>query len=330
MQKYSLLKKVLTAGATLLLMAGMSFGALASSNKATITNIALKFDTSDIVIGSSDKTIEVTAVNDNSYMVTKEEVSAINMDSSVWKSGMTPRFNITIKPEEGYKFDTNQLANSGYYTFSGSPVTFVKAKGGSSSITLTIKLDKIRGNADNLGVSDLEWGEDGTARWEPAETAEKYTVRLYRGSHTITTVETTSTSYNFASLIDRSGTYRFKVRTSAFGATGEWDTSDDLYVDEEDLPRFGGKGKGNANGKGAWLRDHVGWWYANADRSYTTNNWQKIDGLWYFFDSRGYMESSKWIMTAGKWYYVSSSGAMLANTTTPDGYRVGADGAWIQ
>ena len=30
------------------------------------------------------------------------------------------------------------------------------------------------------------------------------------------------------------------------------------------------------------------------------------------------------------WYYCNSSGAMLANTRTPDGYYVGANGAWIQ
>ena len=32
---------------------------------------------------------------------------------------------------------------------------------------------------------------------------------------------------------------------------------------------------------GAWLHDSNGWWYRNDDRSYTTNNWQKINGAWY-------------------------------------------------
>ena len=40
-----------------------------------------------------------------------------------------------------------------------------------------------------------------------------------------------------------------------------------------------------------------------------------------------------WHLIDGKWYYFSEGmkqpqGAMLANTTTPDGYEVGPDGAW--
>ena len=33
---------------------------------------------------------------------------------------------------------------------------------------------------------------------------------------------------------------------------------------------------------------------------------------------------------AGKWYYAYSSGALAINTTTPDGYRVNANGEWVQ
>ena len=62
---------------------------------------------------------------------------------------------------------------------------------------------------------------------------------------------------------------------------------------------------------------------------HTVNNWQYIGGKWYFFDGTGYMKTG-WIDWNGKWYYCDSSGAMLSNTTTPDGYQVGADGAWIQ
>ncbi len=32
----------------------------------------------------------------------------------------------------------------------------------------------------------------------------------------------------------------------------------------------------------------------------------------------------------GNWYYLGPDGVMLTNTKTPDGYRVGADGVWIQ
>ena len=80
---------------------------------------------------------------------------------------------------------------------------------------------------------------------------------------------------------------------------------------------------------GAWLRDDVGWWYCNADKSYTTNNWQYINNYWYFFDERGYMKTG-WILWNGKWYYCCENGEMLHDTTTPDGYYVGSDGVWVQ
>lgn len=60
---------------------------------------------------------------------------------------------------------------------------------------------------------------------------------------------------------------------------------------------------------GGWVQDSTGWWWRNADGSYPMNTWKEIDGKQYYFGSDGYM---------------------LSNTTTPDGYYVGADGAWIQ
>ena len=75
-----------------------------------------------------------------------------------------------------------------------------------------------------------------------------------------------------------------------------------------------------------WKQDNAGWWYQNADGSYPTNTWKEISGAWYYFEGNGYMAANKWIGN----YYVGSNGAMLTNTTTPDGYQVGADGALVQ
>ena len=60
---------------------------------------------------------------------------------------------------------------------------------------------------------------------------------------------------------------------------------------------------------GEWRSDSHGWWYTEDDGSYPVNQWREINGKHYYFGADGYM---------------------LANTTTPDGYQVGADGAWIQ
>jgi serine-type D-Ala-D-Ala carboxypeptidase (penicillin-binding protein 5/6) len=47
--------------------------------------------------------------------------------------------------------------------------------------------------------------------------------------------------------------------------------------------------------------------------------------------STGSMAKNVWKTGAeGNWYYLGPDGVMLTNTKTPDGYRVGADGVWIQ
>jgi len=58
-----------------------------------------------------------------------------------------------------------------------------------------------------------------------------------------------------------------------------------------------------------WIQDGVGWWYDNGDGSYKRSEW--------FTDYDG------------RCYYFNDSGYMLVNAITPDGYRVGPDGAWI-
>lgn len=58
-----------------------------------------------------------------------------------------------------------------------------------------------------------------------------------------------------------------------------------------------------------WKQDAKGWWYENDNGSYKQNEW--------------FTEAD------GKAYYFGMDGYMLTNTTTPDGYQVGADGAYI-
>ena len=50
---------------------------------------------------------------------------------------------------------------------------------------------------------------------------------------------------------------------------------------------------------------------------------------WYYLESSGAMKASQWFEVDGKWYYVNDSGELLVNTTTPDGYKVNANGEWV-
>ncbi|MGI5957785.1 MAG: hypothetical protein ACOX60_00005, partial [Massiliimalia sp.] len=78
-----------------------------------------------------------------------------------------------------------------------------------------------------------------------------------------------------------------------------------------------------------WVYDGGKWYYMNKDGSMHFG-WLSWAGYWYHLDSHGAM-STGWKQVNGKWYYLyAQNGRMAANTTTPDGYRVGADGAWIK
>ena len=63
------------------------------------------------------------------------------------------------------------------------------------------------------------------------------------------------------------------------------------------------------------------------------NNWYYLHTQ--YDNTRGRMYTG-WHEIDGKWYYFNTAsdkgtlGAMLANTTTPDGYQVDANGAWIR
>ncbi len=56
----------------------------------------------------------------------------------------------------------------------------------------------------------------------------------------------------------------------------------------------------------SWKSNATGWWIEDTDGWYPTNQWQKIDGTWYFFKPDGYMAASE--------YY--------------NGYWFNADGSW--
>ena len=99
----------------------------------------------------------------------------------------------------------------------------------------------------------------------------------------------------------------------------------------------------------AWVQSGSRWWYKHADRSYSTNGWEKINGTWYYFDQAGWMatgwvkdngtwyylensgamKASQWFEVGGKWYYVNGSGALAVNTTV-GGYTVNGNGEWVK
>lgn len=133
--------------------------------------------------------------------------------------------------------------------------------------------------------------------------------------------------------------------------------------------RGGGSGSGGsyirANAEsGNWVLDEKGWWFKFNDGTWPAGKWMYLEwngrNDWYYFHTDGYMATgwfqqddgltfylhnvsdgtlghmyTGWNQIDGKWYFFNTvsdgtRGRMLVNTTTPDGYQVGADGVWIQ
>ena len=99
-----------------------------------------------------------------------------------------------------------------------------------------------------------------------------------------------------------------------------------------------------------WAQSGTKWYYQKQDGKKACNEWQKIDGVyywfdsdsymatgwreytngaWYYFRSSGAMASNYWVKTNDKWFYLGNDGVMLKDSETPDGYRVDSSGAWV-
>lgn len=80
-------------------------------------------------------------------------------------------------------------------------------------------------------------------------------------------------------------------------------------------------------------------WYYFGDDGVMQTGWLQWNGAWFFLhdtaDGTGGAMYTGWHEINGKWYYFSDvsdgmRGKLLTNTTTPDGYQVDVNGAWIQ
>ena len=113
----------------------------------------------------------------------------------------------------------------------------------------------------------------------------------------------------------------------------------------------GNSGNGTSAGKG-WVQDSNGWCYVKDNgvkasnewitvdgqsywidnNTYMAKGWRQVEGKWYFLRSNGVMAKNQWeqVEQTGRWCYLGADGVMLTNTTTPDGFKVDASGAWVQ
>ncbi len=89
---------------------------------------------------------------------------------------------------------------------------------------------------------------------------------------------------------------KYYFNADSYNASNEW--RDGKWISADGSCTYSGQLFWKSNSSGWWVEDTVGW--------YPQNSWQKIDGVWYYFNSSGYM-------AAGEWY---------------DGYWFNSDGSW--
>lgn len=330
-----LVKGSLTLAAAALLALPMAFAvpqkALAKEedDAEMISSVSLDIE-AEISAGEDGCEVEVTT-DDSEYEVDYVEIK--NEPKDRWQAGDKPKLKITLTTdEEDYIFGSGFSKKDVELSGDEATVTSVSCK--KDKLTIHVTLEELEGDGDDgydLEVYDLMWDKsDGSASWDSGDDTETFEVRILRdGSALSTSLTANYPLYSFAPYFTGSGRYTFKVR-GVYDAShkGDWEESEPWEVSAEMAAAVNSAASADAMA-GVWIRDGKGWWYRNADRSYTVNNWQLIDNKWYYFNEVGYMKTG-WILWNGQWYYCGSDGAMLANTTTPAGYYVGSDGAWIQ
>ena len=250
------------------------------------------------------------------------------------------------------------LEDEDEYTFSGSSssnfkltlassiksrydkVEYVSARktDGGATIILNIRLvfDKDADMSNAAAPGSVEWSasSEGTATWGDVSSAKYFQVQLYKDGNLVTppdgsasTVSVYGTSYDFSSWVSAGSKYTFKVRSvkASNNAKSKWVSSSSW------TPGSNTSDNNNTNTfPEGWQKaaDGIRWWWQNPDGSYPASQWKETDGKWYYFDAEGYMATG-WINVGGVDYCLAPDGALYVSCTTPDGYNVDANGAWI-
>jgi len=107
-------------------------------------------------------------------------------------------------------------------------------------------------------------------------------------------------------------------------AKGWYEVKNYWYYFKKNYPNAGAMQTG-------WIFDE-GRWYYLGENGVMKTGWRLLGGKWYYLGQSGAMKTG-WFFDPNynAWYYLhDENGDMLVNTTTPDGYYVGADGKWVQ
>ncbi len=340
---------------TAAMIATLSVPAFAATTYDRIETVELNVS-ANLDAGDNDLNLDITS---NTYGCEVIDFEVTNApDDDWWDAGDRPKVTIELEvtdPDE-YRFATSWSKSDVTVDLEGTTVSSVSD---SSSRRLKVKLTLPKMEYDEavleegLEIEYADWDlANGVAEWAENSYAKRYEVKLYRNGVSVGgTKKTSDTDYDFSEYFTRRGDYYFEVRAvHSDDYKGSWYEAEEVYVDSDeadDIRSSGGSsnsssssgsssggtsagGPGVSNAEGAWLRNDIGWWWCNPDRTYPAAMWKYINNKWYYFNDAGYCVLSQWVQTNGIWYYCGPDGDMWTNRWTPDGYYVNANGVWVQ
>ncbi len=289
----TLKKRLFYAAAFILLVCSMMFFHTVIEAYADDEDVEIKKVVINIKSDVSKDDSDAISVECSGDGFTYDGFETIIPDGNNWNATEYPRIIVTLEADEGYKFKKSSLN----LKVKGDVFNVVSKKVTSEELKVTVDLEPYGGK---IGTPvNLHWSGSTVASWQKGYRTTSYTVSLNRGNSTVQIVDTTETSYDFYDYMEDGQKYTFSVISKNGERKSVAVTSEETtYADP------GGE---------RWVLGKRGWWYRFADNSYARNGWYQL--------------SWKGVTS---WYYFSASGYLLRNCITPDGYVVGADGAWIE
>lgn len=348
------MKKFCATVMALLMIAALSIPTLAAATYDVIESVS--FDLGYSIEAGSDGT-EIWMTNlSGGYTVTKLSVTNGPDEDEKWDEGDKPKVTIVLEvmDDDKYRFDSSWKKADVSIGDDDVTINSVSSSNSGRKLTIKVTLPELEYDdeflASALEIEDAEWNiDEGIAEWEENDYAKRYEVKIYRnGSSVGGTLKTTDNEYDLSKYFTKKGDYYFKVRAvRSSTVAGEWYESEEIYVDSDEAKDIRESGSGSSSSSsstsnsstsgpgvstssGAWLKDSVGWWWCNADRTYPTSAWKYINNKWYYFNSAGYCVQNGWVQTNNIWYYCGPDGDMWVSRWTPDGYYVNANGEWVQ
>ena len=145
--------------------------------------------------------------------------------------------------------------------------------------------------------------------------------------------------YDYYEKISSDGSRSTEIPTNS----GSNSSSSNKYSNEwVDGKWYNSDGTQTYKGTMQWKKDAIGWWIEDTDGWYPKNQWQKIDGKWYYFCADGYMDYSEyrdgcWLNADGSWNESYSGGHWIEWSpgsgwwwyTDNTGYYPNSGSCWI-